>query len=179
MSRPGATPYAARGRRRPRVVRWVFLALLIIPIVEIAAIIAVGRVIGGWPTLALLVLESMLGAWIVKREGARTWAALQEALTTGQMPSRQLADAALVLIGGTLLLTPGFVTDIVGFFFILPLTRPITRAWLQAVVAGRLLGPSGEWPGGPGPSATPRSGRPDVVEGEVVQGRIVDDESTP
>ena len=151
MSRPGATPYAARGRRRPRVVRWVFLALLIIPIVEIAAIIAVGRVIGGWPTLALLVLESMLGAWIVKREGARTWAALQEALTTGQMPSRQLADAALVLIGGTLLLTPGFVTDIVGFFFILPLTRPITRAWLQAVVAGRLLGPSGEWPGGPGP----------------------------
>ena len=169
MSRPGATPYAARGRRRPRVVRWVFLALLIIPIVEIAAIIAVGRVIGGWPTLALLVLESMLGAWIVKREGART---------TGQMPSRQLADAALVLIGGTLLLTPGFVTDIVGFFFILPLTRPITRAWLQAVVAGRLLGPSGEWPGGPGPSATPRSGRPDVVEGEVVQGRVVDSDDT-
>ena len=158
MSRPGATPYAARGRRRPRVVRWVFLALLIIPIVEIAAIIAVGRVIGGWPTLALLVLESMLGAWIVKREGARTWAALQEALTTGQMPSRQLADAALVLIGGTLLLTPGFVTDIVGFFFILPLTRPITRAWLQAVVAGRLLGPSGEWPGGPGPSARAERG---------------------
>ncbi|MBP6523964.1 MAG: FxsA family protein [Dermatophilaceae bacterium] len=151
---------------------------MIIPIVEIAAIIAVGRVIGGWPTLALLVLESMLGAWIVKREGARTWAALQEALTTGQMPSRQLADAALVLIGGTLLLTPGFVTDIVGFFFILPLTRPITRAWLQAVVAGRLLGPSGEWPGGPGPSATPRSGRPDVVEGEVVQGRVVDSDDT-
>lgn len=93
------------------------------------------------------------------------------------MPGRQLADAALVLIGGTLLLTPGFVTDIVGFFFILPLTRPITRAWLQAVVAGRLLGPS-KWPGGPGPSATPRSGRPDVVEGEVVQGRVVDSDDT-
>ena len=178
MSRPGATPYAARGRRRPRVVRWVFLALLIIPIVEIAAIIAVGRVIGGWPTLALLVLESMLGAWIVKREGARTWAALQEALTTGQMPSRQLADAALVLIGGTLLLTPGFVTDIVGFFFILPLTRPITRAWLQAVVARRPLRPSGGWPGGPRPAAWPRGGRPDVVEGEVVQGRVVDSDDT-
>lgn len=179
MSRPGATPYAARGRRRPRVVRWVFLALLIIPVVEIAAIIAVGRVIGGWPTLALLVLESLLGAWIVKREGARTWAALQEALTTGQMPSRQLADAALVLIGGTLLLTPGFVTDFVGFFFILPLTRPITRTWLQAVVAGRLLGPLGEWPGDPARSASPRSGRPVVVEGEVVEGRIVDDHGSP
>ena len=116
------------------------------PIVEIAAIIAVGRVIGGWQTLLLLVLESMLGAWIVKREGVATWAALQEALRSGRMPSRQLSDAALVLIGGTLLLTPGFVTDIVGFFFVLPLTRPITRAWLEASSPARLLGPMGEWP---------------------------------
>lgn len=176
MSRSGATPYAARPRR-PRVLRWVFLALLIVPVVEIAAIIAVGRAIGGWQTLLLLVLESLLGAWIVKREGSRTWAALQEALRSGRMPGRQLSDAALVLIGGTLLLTPGFVTDIVGFFFILPLTRPITRAWLEVVVTRRLLGPMGEWPTGgapaPGPStgraAPPAgSGRPDVVQGEVV-----------
>jgi UPF0716 protein FxsA len=156
------------------VLRWVFLALLIVPVVEIAAIIAVGRVIGGWQTLLLLVLESFLGAWIVKREGGRTWAALQEALRSGKMPSRQLSDAALVLIGGTLLLTPGFVTDIAGFFFILPLTRPITRAWLEAVVARKLLGPMGEWPtgGGGAPSGTgaPASGggRPDVIQGEVV-----------
>jgi UPF0716 protein FxsA len=179
VSRTGATPFAAR-RRRPRVMRWVFLALLVVPVVEIAAIIAVGRVIGGWQTLLLLVLESLLGAWIVKREGGRTWAALQEALRSGRMPSRQLSDAALVLIGGTLLLTPGFVTDIVGFFFILPMTRPITRTWLENVVARRLLGPMGEWPGtagragsggGPAPGGTaPRSsgGRPDVIQGEVV-----------
>jgi UPF0716 protein FxsA len=169
------------------VLRWVFLALLVVPIIEIAAIIAVGRVIGGWQTLVLLLLESALGAWIVKREGSRTWNALQEALRTGRMPSRQLADAALVLIGGTLLLTPGFVTDIVGFFFILPLTRPITRAWLEAVVARRLLGPMGEWPGpgtaaprgggsgsggpasgSPGTAGPSRGGRPDVIQGEVV-----------
>ncbi len=184
MSRTGATPYASR-RRRPRVLRWVFLALLIVPIVEIAAIIAVGRVIGGWPTLLLLVLESLLGAWIVKREGAKTWAALQDALRSGRMPSRQLSDAALVLIGGTLLLTPGFVTDVVGFFFILPLTRPVTRAWLENLVARRLLGPMGEWPapgpppgaaGAPGSPASgpPRPGRPDVVPGEVVEGTVVD-----
>jgi UPF0716 protein FxsA len=166
------------------VLRWVFLALLVVPIVEIAAIIAVGRVIGGWQTLVLLVLESALGAWIVRREGSRTWNALQEALRSGRMPSRQLADAALVLIGGTLLLTPGFVTDIVGFFFILPLTRPITRAWLEAAVARRLLGPMGEWPapggagprggGGPasgsggGPAPGGPTGPPDVIQGEVV-----------
>jgi len=182
VSRTGATPYpSAPRRRRPRVLRWVFLALLVVPVVEIAAIIAVGRVIGGWQTLLLLVLESMLGAWIVKREGARTWAALNEALRSGRMPSRQLSDAALVLIGGTLLLTPGFVTDIVGFFFILPLTRPITRVWLETAVARRLLGPLGEWPtsgvpprpGGASPAGgggapRPGSGRPDVIQGEVV-----------
>jgi UPF0716 protein FxsA len=183
VSGAGATPYASR-RRRPRVLRWVFLALLVVPVIEIAAIIAVGRVIGGWQTLLLLVLESLLGAWIVKREGSRTWAALQEALRSGRMPSRQLSDAALVLIGGTLLLTPGFVTDIAGFFFILPLTRPITRIWLESVVARRLLGPMGEWRPTSGPAAAPGTGRgpasgpippgagsgggPDVIPGEVV-----------
>jgi len=169
VSRTGTTPYASR-RRRPRVMRWVFLALLVVPVVEIAAIISVGRVIGGWQTLLLLVLESLLGAWIVKREGGRTWVALQDALRSGRMPSRQLSDAALVLIGGTLLLTPGFVTDIAGFFFILPLTRPITRTWLETVVARRLLGPMGEWPA----SKPPAGGRPDVIPGEVVEGVVVD-----
>ena len=167
MSRSGATPYAA-GRRRPRVLRWVFLALLIVPVIEIAAIIAVGRVIGGWQTLLLLVLESLLGAWIVKREGARTWAALQEALRSGRMPSRQLSDAALVLIGGTLLLTPGFVTDIVGFFFILPLTRPVTRAWLEAVGHPAAARADGGVAHGRRSRRRPGSGRPDVIQGEVV-----------
>lgn len=171
MNRPAATP-GARRSRRPRWLRWVFLALLIVPTVEIAAIIAVGRVIGGWQTLVLLLVESLLGAWIVRREGSRAWQALAEALRSGRMPSRQLADAALVLIGGTLLLTPGFVTDLVGFFFILPLTRPVARAWLEAAVARRLLGPLGEWPGAggaPAPGSAPRRpASPDVVPGEVV-----------
>lgn len=132
-----------RGRRRPRWGWYVFLALLVVPVAEIALIVAVGSVIGGWQTIALLLLESALGAYLVKREGARSWQALQVALNTGQMPGRELADATLVLIGGTLLLTPGFLTDIVGFFFILPLTRPITRRWLQGVVERRLVDRSG------------------------------------
>ena len=175
MSRSGATPYAARGRR-PRVLRWVFLALLVVPVVEIAVIVAVGRAIGGWQTLLLLLLESLLGAWIVKREGGRTWVALREALRSGSMPSRQLADAALVLIGGTLLLTPGFVTDIAGFFFILPVTRPITRRWLEAAVARRLLGPFGDWPGpGPGTGTSGAGGRGDEGPPDVIQGEVVDE----
>jgi UPF0716 protein FxsA len=127
-----------RGRRRPRWGWYVFLALLVVPVAEIAVIVAVGKVIGGWQTLALLLLESALGAYLVKHEGRRAWQALTGALNSGQMPGRELADAALVLIGGTLLLTPGFLTDIMGFFFILPFTRPITRRWLQGVVERRL-----------------------------------------
>ena len=131
------------GRRRPSWSWFVFLALLVVPISEIALIIAVGRVIGGWQTIALLLVESALGAYLVKREGRSSWKALQLALNTGQMPGRELADAALVLIGGTLLLTQGFLTDFVGFFFILPFTRPITRRWLQGVVERRLVQRSG------------------------------------
>ena len=131
------------GRRRPRWAWLVFLALLVVPVAEIALIVAVGQVIGGWETVALLLFESALGAYLVKREGRRSWQALQEALRTGKMPGRELADAALVLIGGTLLLTPGFLTDVIGFFFILPFTRPVTRRWLQRVVERRLAQRSG------------------------------------
>jgi UPF0716 protein FxsA len=159
----GRTPYAKR--RRPRWLAVVFVLLLLVPVLEVAVIVAVGRAIGGWQTLLLLVAESMLGAWLVRREGARAWSALSTALNTGRMPSRQLADAALVLVGGTLLLTPGFVTDIVGFFFILPVTRPLARTMLEAAVARRLFGGmfrgSGGGPGGAG-------GGPDVIEGEVL-----------
>lgn len=151
-------------RRRPRWLLIVFLALLVVPIVEIAVIIAVGQVIGGWPTLFLLLAESLLGAWFVRREGARAWGALTSALSSGQMPSRELADAALVLVGGTLLLTPGFVTDAVGFFFVLPFTRPITRHWLESAVQRRLFG--GVF--GPPPGGGGGPGGPDVIEGEIL-----------
>jgi UPF0716 protein FxsA len=161
------------------VLRWVFLALLVVPMVEIAVIIAVGRTIGGWPTFILLLLESLLGAVIVRREGGRSWVALRDALRSGRMPSRQLADAALVLVGGTLLLTPGFVTDAVGFFVILPFTRPITRRWLEAAVARRLLGPLGDWPGAPGPGGPGGGAGPSPGQGgappDVIQGEVVDD----
>ena len=70
-------------RRRPRWLAIVFVALLCVPLVEIAVIIAVGRVIGGWPTFLLLLVESLIGAWFVRREGSRAWTALQTALTDG------------------------------------------------------------------------------------------------
>ena len=125
---------------------WPVLGLLflITPILEIYVIIQVGQAIGGWQTLVLLLIESALGAWIVKGEGRRTWDALRGAVTSGRLPGRELADAALVLVGGTLLLTPGFVTDIVGFACVLPFSRPairrlVTRLILRQIGSTRLI----------------------------------------
>lgn len=151
-----------RGRR---VLTLIGAALLVVPVVEVLVIIAVGRAIGGWPTFGLLVLESSLGAWLVRREGSRAWAGLRSALSTGRMPAGELADAALVLIGGTLLLAPGFVTDVVGLFFVLPLTRPAARRILARAVERRLVG------------ARPWAyrGRERAEPGEVIDGQVVDE----
>ncbi len=159
------------------------LAFLVVPVVEIYVIVQVGQEIGALPTVALLLFESALGAWIVRREGARAWAALRGALRAGQLPSRELADAALVLVGGTLLLTPGFVTDVVGFFFLLPLSRPLARRMLVGFLARRAtvtvgrFGPGGR-PGG-GTGARPPSGHGRVVPGEVVRDDAPDAPGTP
>ena len=134
------------------------LALLVVPIVEIALIVQVGQLIGFWPTVGLLLVESALGAWLVKREGLRAWRALNDAIRTGHLPGRELTDAALVLIGGTLLLTPGFATDVVGFFLVLPFTRPVARRALQAYAARHagdyLAGPRGRSSGAEHPGSS-------------------------
>ena len=139
------------------------LAFLVVPLLEIFVIVSIGQVIGGWQTVGLLFAMSVLGTYLVRREGATTWRELQRALSAGRIPSRELADAALVLVGGTLLLTPGFLTDAVGFFLIVPLTRPLARRLLTRLVARRLsvVGMSGlPRPAGPGP------GRPGPARGQ-------------
>jgi UPF0716 protein FxsA len=119
--------------------RLVLVALLLVPVLEIGLLIAVGHLIGVWPTIALVLVETLLGAYLVKREGLHARTALRTAVNSGQMPARQLTDAALVLVGGVLLLLPGFLTDLVGLVFLLPFTRPVTRRWLQAMVERQLL----------------------------------------
>ncbi|CAM3470300.1 FxsA family protein [Dermacoccus barathri] len=140
------------------------LALLVIPVIEVFIIIKMGQTIGGWPTFGLLVLWSALGAWIVKRESGRAFGALRQAFGSGRMPARELSDAALILVGGTLLLAPGFFTDFLGLFFLLPFTRPFTRKLLEKVVAAKLLGSVQVASFGPGGfSATRGFGAPDPL----------------
>jgi UPF0716 protein FxsA len=143
--------------------RWLLIAFLLMPVVEIAVIIQVGQLIGAAWTIALLLAVSVLGAWLVKREGRRAWLELRTAIDSGQPPGRELTDAALILIGGTLLLTPGFVTDAFGIVLILPMTRPLVRRFVQAWLAKRA---TTYVIGGAGSRGTGR--RPTVVPGEVV-----------
>lgn len=160
----------------------LLLAFLVVPLLEIYLVIQVGQLIGVVPTVVLLLLESLLGAWIVKREGRRAWTALRSGIGSGRMPSRELLDAALVLVGGTLLLTPGFATDIVGFFLVLPPTRPLARGLVTWFLARRVeaklrqMTSQGGQGGQRGQSvrghrAAPYGGSPErVVRGEVVEG---------
>ncbi|MEU8106820.1 FxsA family protein [Nonomuraea muscovyensis] len=167
----------------------LFLAFLVIPVLEIWLLIQVGQVIGGWTTVAVLIAVSMLGAWLVRREGRRAWRALQESLQSGRMPERELADAGIIVVGGTLLVTPGFLSDVVGLACLLPATRPMMRrlgAWFFERRIRRMAAASpyahlfptqpgasedGRPAGGtrvPGPGA-PGNG----VQGKVVHGEVI------
>jgi UPF0716 protein FxsA len=173
-------------RRRRRIPLWVlFVAFLVVPLAEIYVLIQVGQVIGPWWTILLLIADSIFGGWLIKREGSKAWRDLNVALSSGRMPARELADGALILIGGTLMLTPGFVTDAVGILMILPFTRPFFRRILTGVVSRRLLAsgfpgvasghrPPGHQPGHQ-PGTTQRPG-PASPGGSVVQGEVVDEE---
>src|SRR3954470_23996822 len=92
---------------------------VVVQIVEIWLLIQVGQAIGGWQTLLLLLLDSLLGARLLRRDGRRTWSAFRLPLGERRVAAREVADGVLVIIGGTLLITPGFLSDVVGVLFLL------------------------------------------------------------
>jgi UPF0716 protein FxsA len=165
-----------------RVPGWLFAVLFFgVPLLEIVVLIQVGQAIGVWWTIVLLIADSIIGAWLIKREGRRAMRALNEALANGRMPARELADGILILVGGTLMLAPGFVTDAFGMLMILPFTRPLARRALTRLLAARLVAPTYppnmnrpnmNRPNMNGPNMNgPRPGPPgSVVEGEVIDG---------
>lgn len=93
------------------------------PIAEIAVLINVGEIIGGWNTVLLVILSAMLGAFLVKREGVATLAQAQLKMQKGELPAKELGSGLLLLVAGVLLVTPGFITDIFGLLLTLPFTR--------------------------------------------------------
>jgi UPF0716 protein FxsA len=112
-----------------------FLVLIVVPIAELWVIVEAAQRIGLLATLALLILVSGVGAWLLKQQGLAVWRRLQETLGRGQMPTQEITDGALILFGGALLLTPGFLTDAVGVLLLIPATRGVVKG-----AARRLLG---------------------------------------
>ena len=120
----------------------MFIRLLIlftsIPIIEIYVLLQAGELIGLWPTISLIFLTGIAGAYLARTQGSDTARKIQLALQNGEMPTEELLDGAMILAGGITLLTPGFCTDMIGFCLLLPGTRAmikkITRNWLKKMV---------------------------------------------
>jgi len=177
----------------------VLAGLLILPVLELAVAIEVGRWAGALPVLGALLVIAVIGAMLIRRQGAAAWRSLNRSLRAGEPPSRELADASVLVLAGVLLMTPGFVTDVVALLLLFPLTRPLVRRPLErafrraaadrvtligAFAPGR--GPGTFTVGGPPPTGVPPTGAPgtgtrprfggDVVEGEIVD---VEDDRPP
>ncbi len=122
---------------------WIVLLLVVAPLVELYVIIQVAQVIGGWETIALLIVESAIGAWLLKRQGLATLARISEALDAGRVPGKELVDGFCILVAGSLMLAPGFLTDIIGYLLLIPPTRAVVRRVLlkrfQAGTYGRFF----------------------------------------
>ena len=114
------------------------VAFILVPLAELAVIIAVGDWIGLVPTLVLLLAVSVAGAWLAKWQGLATWRRFQLALADGRMPTVEVADGAMILLAGALLLTPGFLSDVIGVLLLLPPTRALARRVAPRLAERRL-----------------------------------------
>jgi UPF0716 protein FxsA len=155
---------------------------IVVPILELAVIIQIGQAIGVLPTIALLIADSVLGAALMRSQGRAAWARFNAALAEGRVPGREVMDGALVIFGGALLLTPGFLSDILGLILLLPPTRAIVRSVLvrrfgPRIVSGAASGASARMgrmftfetgAGARGP------GRPPGFDDDVVEGTASD-----
>jgi UPF0716 protein FxsA len=133
---------------------FLVILFIVIPIAELYVIIQVGQLIGLWPTLALLLADAILGSLLLRHQGRGAWRRFNEALAAKRFPGKEVADGAMIVIGGTLLLTPGFLTDIAGLILLIPPTRALVRRVFRSYFSRRFVVvggiPSGFGSRGPG-----------------------------
>jgi len=141
----------------------LIVLFIVVPIAELAVIIQVGGLIGVWPTIAILIADSVLGSVLMRSQGRVSWRRFNLAVQEGRPPAREVADGALIIFGGALLLTPGFLTDILGIALLLPPTRAIVRRVLVRTVARRMASSVASFSVRAGPP--PRSPRTYDVDG--------------
>lgn len=151
---------------------YLFLAFLMVPLIEIALFIQVGGVIGLWPTLAIVVLTAVLGSWLVRSQGRMAIGQLQASFSELNDPTEPLAHGAMILLSGALLLTPGFFTDAVGFALLMPPVRKAVFRYLQSRIVVH------QFQMGPDPARghhTPG----DIIDGEFEEVGPTRDPNTP
>jgi UPF0716 protein FxsA len=140
---------------------------IVVPIAELYVIIQVGQAIGALPTIAILFADSIIGSMLLRSQGRAAWRRFNEAMGAGRVPAREVLDGALVIFGGAFLITPGFITDVIGVFLLLPPTRAVIRRVLVRVFSRRFVvaavGSAGAGRAGR------RANRADDVEGTAVE----------
>jgi UPF0716 protein FxsA len=136
-----------------RAVLFLVVIFILVPIAELYVIIKVGEAIGLLPTLLLLLADAVLGSMLLRHQGRAAWIRFNRALAEGRLPHKEVFDGVLVIMGGALLLTPGFLTDILGLILLIPPTRALIRAMSARFVRRRLALGGAVWSFG-----TPRRG---------------------
>jgi UPF0716 protein FxsA len=149
----------------------LLLLFIVVPIAELYVIIQIGSAIGILPTLALLLGDALLGSFLLRAQGRAVWRRFNTAIEEGRFPGREAADGVMVAVGGALLLTPGFITDVFGLLLLLPPTRALVRRGLwwflrrRVVVVGGVPGTTR--PREPGAGAWPPAATPYDIEGSA------------
>jgi len=116
----------------------LLILFVIVPVTELYILIEVGKKIGSLTTIGIIILTGIIGAYLVKSQGFMILRKIQNDLNEGIMPGDSLIQGAIILAGGILLLTPGFVTDIVGFIFLIPVSRNIIKKYLLKWLKGKI-----------------------------------------
>ncbi|TKD67907.1 FxsA family protein [Pseudalkalibacillus hwajinpoensis] len=118
--------------------RILLLFIIIVPALEIALLLLSGRTLGLIPTVLLIISTGVLGAWLARREGSEAIQKVNRQMQTGQMPGDAILDGLCILIGGVVLLTPGFITDAVGFLLLIPATRKPFKRWMLTFIERKM-----------------------------------------
>lgn len=149
--------------------RVLFLLFAILPILEITLLVQVGGLIGGWNTIAIVIITAFVGAYLVRREGFHTMQTAQEKMQRNEVPGKEVVEGLMLVVSGVLLVTPGFITDIFGFLLVIPVTRHLIAGHVARHMKMRVV-TTGGFGGQAGGTQSPfnHSGNDagDVFEGE-------------
>ena len=156
---------------------WLFIAFVTVPFAELWLLLQLGSAVGAGATFGLVFLTGAVGAWLARREGYRTLLGIQKEMARGALPAAEMVDGLIIFMGGALLLTPGMLTDALGFSMIFPLTRSLMRGalvtWMQEKIQSgaaqvHVYQPPGAGPGSPGQGfgqpPRPRADDPRIID---------------